>query len=107
MKATAAAARPQMPTREKRAARRREIEFPLEFRGGQGMTRNLSSSGFLFSTLEPFEPHQRFSFTLMPFNSPAVHGFAEVVRAVSLGDHYDVAASFSVIAVDDSMPSDD
>jgi len=100
MKATVV---PQMDAREKRAARRRAIEFPLEFRGGQGMTRNVSSSGFLFSTLEPFELRQRFSFTLMPFNSPAVHGFAEVVRIASLGDHYDVAASFSVIAVDDSM----
>ena len=104
MKATAM---PPRPAQEKRGARRRDIEFPLEFRGGQGMTRNVSSSGLLFSTLEPFELRQRFSFTLLPFNSPAVHGFAEVVRAVSLGDHYDVAASFSVIAVDDSMSTDD
>ncbi|MEY5098642.1 MAG: hypothetical protein RJA36_1361 [Pseudomonadota bacterium] len=91
---------------EKRSARRREIEFPLEFRGGHGMTRNISSSGFLFSTLEQFRPRQRFSFTLMPFHSPPVHGFAEVVRAVELDDHFDVAASFSVIALDDSLAAE-
>jgi len=91
---------------EKRSSRRREIEFPLEFRGGHGMTRNISSSGFHFSTLEPFRPRQRFSFTLIPYNSPPVHGFAEVVRAEALGDHYDVAAMFSVIAIDDPIPSD-
>ena len=104
MKATAV---PQGPAREKRGARRREIGFPLEFRGGQGMTHNGRSSGFLFSTLEPFEPHQRFSFTLMPFNSPAVHGFAEVRRVVSLGDHYNVAAAFTVLAMDESRSDDE
>lgn len=98
---------PTMQLEEKRRARRRAIELPLEFHGGHGMTRNISSSGFLFSTLEPFRLRQRFSFTLMPFNSPPVHGFAEVVWTEPLGDHFDVAASFSVIAVDDSRSADD
>ncbi len=92
---------------EKRGARRCEVEFPLDFRGGQGMTRNISSSGALFSTLEPFEPRRRFSFTLLPFHAPPVRGVAEVVRAVALADHYDVAVTFSVMAFDCSAVEDD
>lgn len=92
---------------EKRGARRREIEFPLDFRYGQGMTRNISSSGALFSTIEPFELRRRFSFTLLPFHAPPVRGVAEVVRAVALADHYDVAVTFSIIAFDFAAAEDD
>lgn len=92
---------------DKRGTHRREFEFPLDFLGGKGMTRNISSGGLLFETLEPFELHRRFSFTLFPFHSPPVHGLAEVVRTVALEDHFEVAARIAVIAVDDSTGSDD
>lgn len=91
---------------EKRGARRCEIEFPLGFRGGQGMTRNISSSGALFATLEPFELRRRFNFTLLPFHAPPMHGLAEVVRTVELADHYEVAVTFMLIAVVDSSEVD-
>ena len=91
---------------EKRGARRCEVEFPLDFSGGQGLTRNISSSGALFSTLEPFEPRRRFSFTLQPFHSPPVRGVAEVVRAVALANHYDVAVTFTLIAAAESASAE-
>lgn len=89
---------------ELRATHRHEIEYPLEFRGGQGMTRNLSSHGILFSTLEPFVPRQRFAFTLLPYDSAPVHCLAEVLRAERQADHYDVAASLTVVTADMPVP---
>lgn len=84
--------------------KRHGFECPLEFRGGQGMTRNLSSHGILFSTLEPFAPRQRFAFTLQPYDSAPVHCLAEVLRAERQADHYDVAALLTVVTSDIPAP---
>ncbi len=82
------------------------MELPLAFRLGQGLTRNISSAGLIFSTLEPFKLRQRFSFTLMPYDQPPVHGLAEVVRTDSLEGYFDVAVSFIVLTVDEPLVSD-
>lgn len=103
-------ARPPMsmsPDSDRRVAKRHIFECPLEFRSGQGMTRNLSSHGILFSTLEPFGPRQRFAFTLQPYNALPVHCLAEVLRAERQADHYDVAALLMVVTADMPVPGID
>lgn len=92
------------PDADRRATKRHRFECPLEFRGGQGMTRNLSTQGVLFSTIEPFALRQRFAFTLLPDNSLPVHCLAEVLRAERRSDHYDVAALLTVVTVDRPVP---
>ena len=94
------------PCRDRRAKSRHSMELPLAFRLGQGLTRNISSAGLLFSTLEPFKLHQRFSFTLMPYDQPPVHAMAEVVRIHSQEGYFDVAVSFIVLTVDEPLVSD-
>ena len=97
----------QDPSRQDRRAKNRHMmELPLAFRLGQGLTRNISSAGLLFSTLEPFKPHQRFSFTLMPYDQPPVHALAEVVRIDSQEGYFDVAVSFIVLTVDEPLTFD-
>ncbi len=54
-----------MHEEEKRGATRQPVALPVELEGGQGITRDFSSSGIFFETDKAFSLGQAIEFTIM------------------------------------------
>ena len=87
-----------MKESEKRRAPRRNGKLPVKLKGGEGITRDFSSSGIFFETDRSFSPGQPIEFTIVleyahPEGPIQMKCRGEIVRVEESGQKIGVAAT--------------
>jgi hypothetical protein len=91
---------------EKRLSYRHVGKLPVEFKGGEGITRDYSGSGIFFETDKTFSPGQTIEFSIMlrgidPDAPRYMRCSGEIVRIEDNGQKIGVAATIKTYSFTD------
>jgi hypothetical protein len=82
-------------TQNQRNAKRYPLSCPIEFEGGAGRSRDISTTGIYFLTASQLQRDEMVILTIYSQYSPAIHCEGRVVRSVPAGEEYGIAVSFT------------